>query len=262
MGIRATDGKGKAMLVSDALVFDYAKPQTPVVDINSINQVTFTSASQDVAKYYVFEDYIPEIAPDASIKDEALATAGVGIDTTLCSKYPFATQATLRVVAVDKTGAIGRANISDAVEFNYISLANNARVLSDEGGDSNKVSTPVAYDSSCSLAATQPANGENDGISLKNLDSTPNVARLSYQKVLDVNFDTDVPWTAIYGTPTQTTMVQIQSVAAYAGKEFILEYGGKLYTGHFPISSDEADGSTTTSLPLTELSGISATLAQ
>jgi hypothetical protein len=262
MGIRATDGKGKAMKVADALVFDYAKPAAPVVSMNSINTITLTSTSQDVARYYIFEDYIPEIAPDASIKDGTFATAGVGEETTICAKYPFATQATLRVVAVDGTGAIGHANISDATEFTYISLANNARVLSDEGGDSTKASTPVAYDTSCTLEAVQPANGENDGISLKNLDSTPSVARLSYQKEADVSFDTDVPWTAIYGTPAESTMVQIQSVAAYAGKPFILEYGGKLYSGNFPISSDEADGSVTTSLPLTELSGISATLAQ
>ena len=259
--IRATNGLGVDNKVNDLFSFDYQKPEKPSLTISSINRVALASTSSDVAKYYVFKDYIPENNPDSSTNlintvDEANASA-----VNICQNLNFGQQYDLRIVAADGDGAIGSSNLSDALQYNYINLGKNARVLSHTYG-ALKASTPVVYDSSCELAVPQPIAPANDGVSLKVLVNGQS-ARLVYNEVPNVSFDTDVAWTAIYSTAGSggTPTFQIQSVAAYAGKSFYVEYDGKLYSGTFPATQDAATQSTSNAIALTQISSYNGTLA-
>ena len=260
--IRATNGLGVDKNESNLYSFDYSKPETPSVYDLNISKIDVNSSSSDVAKFYVFKGYIPENNPDSATNLLNVATASASAASiNVCQHLDFAEQADLRIVAADGTGAIGSSNLSNALQYNYVNTGKNARVLSHTYG-TPKAITPVVYDENCELAATQPTSPSNDGVSLKVLVSGGS-ARLVYNEVTNVTFDTDVAWTAIYSTTGTggTPEFQIQSVGAYAGKTFFLEYNGKLYSGTFPATQDAATQSTTNAIALTLISSYNGTLA-
>jgi len=260
--IRATDGKGSYAKLDDAISFDYAKPAKPSVTFPNAATATFTSTSTDVAKMYVFKDYIPEISTDRTnaIIETIEAAGGTGT-SAICSKFDFGVVNTLKVVAVDGTGNFGTANVSNAYEFKYASLFKGASVITDAtGGDDIKSTLPTIYTTDCTLAATQPSGSENNGVSIKSLESGYS-ARIAYIGK-DVAFDENAPWDSKYEiTDGAGAIVQLQNVEEYAGQTFLLEYDGSLYRGTFPATSAAADASIDDPIDLTEIYPVNTSLA-
>lgn len=259
--IRATNGLGVAKSVSGIYSFDYQKPNKPTANVVNINTLSIASTSGDTAKYYVYRDYIPEINPDSSSNLLNIVDVASAGSVNVCKNLDFGQQYDLRIIAVDGNGAIGSANISDALQYNYINLGKNAHVLSHTYG-TTKASTPVVYDNECQPVAPTTGGSNNDGVSLKVL-VTGQSARMAYNAKPNVSFTTDVPWTTTYSTAGAggTATLQIQSVSAYAGESFFIEYDGKLYQGTFPADRDTADGSTTNALGLTEITNYEGSIA-
>ncbi len=262
--IRATNGKGEAAKKTDAVSFDYAKPDAPSVTFDAAN-ATFTSASADVTKFHLFDTVIPEVTTlrEASVVADINATAGVG-SFNVCSKFDFGVVNTLRIVAADGTGSFGTANISNATEFSYASLFKDASVLTHlQDGATDKSTLPTIYDATCTLEATQPTGTENNDVSLKTLIDTKS-ARIAYitaDTITNVNFTTDIAWTAIYELPDGTDIIQVQNVADYAGNTLLVEYENKLYTALFPANQAAADATATTPIALTEITPANTSLA-
>ncbi|MEA1983639.1 MAG: hypothetical protein U9N39_08835 [Campylobacterota bacterium] len=250
--IRATDGKGKSLVSTDALNFDYEKPAAPAPTYTNASSVIFTSTSTDTSKFYLFEDYIPELptARTNAIKAEVDAAAGSGT-TNVCALFDFATVNTLRVIGADGDGGLGTANVSDATEFNYATLFKGASVISHlNDGTADKSTLATVYDDTCTLAATQPVGSENTGVSIKALISGK-LARISYVADETKSFDTDLAWDAIYELPDGTDVIQLQNVADYASDAFLVEYEGNLYSGNFPANQAAADATVGTPGSLT-----------
>jgi len=262
--IRATNGKGEAAKVTDAVSFDYAKPDAPTVAFDAAN-ATFTSASADVTKFHLFDTVIPEVTTlrDASIVAEVNATAGVGA-FNVCSKFDFGVVNTLRIVAADGTGSFGTANISNATEFSYASLFKDASVITHlQDGTTDKSTLPMIYDATCTPEATQPVGTENNGVSLKTLIDTKS-ARIAYitaDTITNVNFTTDIAWTSTYKLPDGTEIIQVQNVADYANDTLLVEYEGKLYSSTFPATQAMADAGTDARFTLTEITPANTSLA-
>ena len=262
--IRATNGKGEAAKLTDAVSFDYAKPDAPVVTYDAAI-ATFTSASADVTKFHLFDSVVPEVTTlrDTNIVTEINATTGVGA-YNVCSKFDFGVVNTLRVVAADGTGSFGTANISNATEFAYASLFKNASVITHlQDGATDKSITPVLYDATCTLEATQATGSENNGVSLKTLVDTKS-ARIAYvtaDTLTNVGFDTNLAWTSTYKLPDGTEVVQIQNVEDYANDTLLVEYEGKLYSSTFPATQAMADAGTDARFTLTEITPANTSLA-
>jgi len=263
--IRATDGKGTYAQLDDAVSFDYAKPAKPTVIFPDAASAVFTSTSTDTAKMYVFKDYIPELATDRAnaVVDTVVATNGSGT-STICAKFDFAVLNDLKVVAVDGTGSFGSANVSDALDFKYMSLFKNASILAHTEGNGDKTITPTIYTADCTLNATQPSasDNENNGVSVKALEDGKTV-RIAYQG-RDTQFDENAAWDSKYklpGTSDDDAIVQLQNVDEYAGKVFLLEYEDALYRSTFPADADAADDSTDHPIELELITPVNTSLS-
>ena len=264
--IRATDGKGTYAKLDNAVSFDYAKPDTPTVTFPSAADAVFKTVAQDTAKMYVFKDYIPELSIERTnaIVDSFPVTNGSG-SSKICSKFNFGELNTLKVVAVDGTGSFGTANVSNALEFKYISLFKGASILAHTDGNGDKAITPSIYTTDCTLDPKQPdaSKNENNGVSVKALEDGKTV-RIAYQAQVSVQDTKSIAWDSKYklpGTSDDDAIVQIQNVKEYKSKVFLLEYEGALYKAKFPASESAADDSTDHPIELTEVKPVNTSLA-
>ncbi len=249
--IRATNGKGEAVKLEDAIMFDYAKPDAAVVSYPDASSATFTSASTDAIKFYVFKDFIPESASARSTALISNIDGAGGIGTSnICASFDFGVVNTLRVVAAD--GEDGSANISDAAQFKYASLFKGASVITHlNDGVTDKSQLATVYDATCTLEATQPTAGENTGVSIKALVANKS-ASISYIADKTVSFNTNLAWDAIYSI-AGVEVIQLQNVEVYAGDKFLIEYDGNLYEGNFPGSQAAADATVAVPIVLTQI---------
>ena len=264
ISVRATNGKGEYKVTTDVqkLIVDYAKPAAPTFSIPNDISGTLTGPDvNDTTKFYVFKDFIPEVVTDRATAlttsgATITAIAGSGTFADLCPKYSFGAETTLRAVVADGDGGLGTSNLSNALEFKYLSALNNSHVLTHLGtavvGD--KSQTATAYDTTCQekVAADQPANQTitNNGVSLKSL-AVGQPARLAYAPIANINFTTNLAWTSIYAlTAGGTGVIQVQNVEGYANKPFFVEYGGKMYSGTFPASQAAANNSVINTIQL------------
>ncbi len=249
--IRATNGKGEAVKLEDAVMFDYAKPDAPVVSYPDASSASFTSASSDAIKFYVFKDFIPETASARSTAVISSIDGSGGVGTSnICAAFDFGVVNTLRVVAAD--GEDGSANISNATEFKYASLFKGASVITHlNDGVTDKSQLATVYDSTCTLEATQPTASQNTGVSIKTLIANKQ-ASIAYIADKTVSFNTNLAWDTIYSIGGVET-IQLQNVEVYANDKFLIEYDGNLYEGNFPASQAAADASVAVPLTLTQI---------
>jgi len=261
--VRATNGKGTYKNMSEVMTFDYTAPTiiAPVVPTNKYNELTFSvdtpTASSDVAKFYVFNEYIPELK-----ESRASATATInrlvgsydaanGISTTnVCKELTFGLTNNLRVVAVDGTGLIGSANVSDAMQFKYAVMLKGAHVLTHVAGTDDKSIVGVRYDSSCENRDTNTTltADDNSGISLKTLVDNQ-TSRLAYEEIAGVSSSLSGAWVSTYSIEG-VDVIQVQNLEEYADKPFFVEYGGKMYRSAFPHSKSDAEDSADTAIKL------------
>ncbi|SFV75869.1 Predicted cell-wall-anchored protein SasA (LPXTG motif) [hydrothermal vent metagenome] len=262
--VRATNGKGEAKEISDALSFDYGKPSAPKYSFVG-SSIILSDDANDTSKFYVFKDYIPE---STISRETALNQYGVEIPATngsatgnICQKYDYGVENTLRIIAADGNGVIGSSNLSNATQIKYTSLFKSAHILTHtQDGSSDKTVIGVTYDDTCTQTATQPSTSDdNDGVSLKSLQDNATV-RMSFQPIGTENFTTNLAWTAIYELPDGTDVAQIQLVEAYAGKTFFIEYAGELYKGTFPSTQAEADASVDNPIDLETTTNVNTSL--
>jgi len=250
MTIRATNGKGEASLVLDAYKFDYMAPNIDAPTTQDAN-VTLFHADDNVTKFFVYKEYIPELYSSRVAADpnkhrlvgsyDANSTGYAKV--RLCKELTFGHVDNLRVVAVDGLGQIGFSNISNAKQFKYATILNNSHVIKDIGGDSNKTSIGERYTTECLLSATQPADSsDNNGISLKQVDDANLTGRLIYEVIDGVNLSTSVPWTTAYSIGGDV-ILHTENQQEYKSKPFFYQYDNKVYIGAFPANSAIASSS-------------------
>ena len=257
--VRATDGKGEDVSLSGAYTFDYTAPILAVPVATNNKTVTFNADgnTSDVSKFYVYKEYIPEL--DASRASATAttnrlvgsydATAG-SASTNVCTGLSFGDVNNLRVVGVDGAGAIGSANVSDAIQFVYATMLNGSEVLTHVAGSTDdKAIIGLRYDSACTALATQPTLAtENKGVSLKTLVGT-STARLAYEMIDGLGSSLSGAFLATYSIGG-VDVIQVQNLEEYAGKPFFVEYGGKMYRSAFPSTSGDAAASSVTAIEL------------
>ena len=263
--IRAVDGKGESKESLTALSIDYVKPTTMAAVASGALSIALSADANTTSKFYVFEDYIPELstaratALAAGTMTEVNATSDAAT-FNVCnnSTYSFGDVKALRIVAAD--GSIDAANLSNAVDFGYAVTLKGSHVLSHTQGDATRAQIGTTYTSTCEQNATQPAlASDNNGVSLKSLVTGVN-AKMAFDIDRTTDFDQDVAWTANYSLPTATTVavVQIQSTSKYGGETFFVEYGGALYSGTFFSTQATADATTLTSTSAQSLTAVTA----
>lgn len=258
ISVRATNGKGEALKMSSDYAFDYAKPViSDPVKINATT-VKFTGDANDTTKFNVYKNYIPELVSSRSSTDAATNrlvgsyTAANGVSSqNLCEKLTYGDVDTLRVVGIDGSGVVGRANISDAKEFTYATMLKGAMVLTHLGGsDDDKAIIGTRYNSSCVQAATQPSQAsDNTGVSVKALVDNE-TAVLAYQEIAGVGSDLSGAWVTTYAL-NGDKIIQTQNLEEYAGKTIFIEYGGHLYKTAFPATKSDAEATDDTPIDLT-----------
>ena len=253
--IRAVDGKGKALSSTGALSFDYVKPTGVAVVSKTSTGAVFSAVGTDVEKIYVFNNYIPEYSTEG---DELLSATVDGSNRAsfdICSSSTFGTTSQLRVVAVDGDGTIGNANISDALGYTYAATLKGAHVITHTQGndDASKVAG-LKYNDSCALEATYTAYTDNNGVELTSL-ATLVETKLSFVPITGEQFDKAVAWTSAYQIDNGGDIIQIEATAAYVGKTFYVEYGGKLYTQVFPTKVAAGASISGSPISLTEIDG-------
>lgn len=270
--IRAVNGKGQSVEKLESLSIDYVKPTNLAVTSSNAAQITLSVDSNTTENFYVFEDYIPELAASrataisAGTAFKVPATTDISATFEPCksSSYSFGDVKNFRVVAAD--GDMDASNVSNAKDFSYALTLKGAVVLTQtQSPATNAEQLGRVYNESCvkTLDKADQEATDNKGVSLKTL-TTGFTSSMSFDAE-DTSFDRDLAWTANYAlTGGGTAVVQIQSTSAYAGKTFFLEYADKLYKGTFVSSEAAADASTTggASIALTEQSVGNNTLAE
>ena len=250
--IRAVNGKGQAVESSSALSIDYTAPTNMAAVDSGTTSIALSANGNDTANFYIWKDYIPEVATTRStvgtssgnLIGGAIAATADAATVEMCSRFTFGDNTTLRIVAAD--GTLDNSNLSDAVQYVYATTLKGAHVLTHiQGGGTLKSQIGATYDSTCTANATQPsAATDNDGVSLATLTAAT-TSRLSF--VPDSggsNFTQDLAWTSNYDLAgSGTAVIQVQSTSAYAGNTFYVEYGGSLYSGTFPSTQLAADTS-------------------
>ena len=245
ISIRAVNGKGEAVEDTTTLSFDYQAPDNMAASISGGINIAL-SADKNATKFYVFEDYIPEVQTtrDALTTTEEVNATNSAASFNACAEYDFDSVTTLRIVAAD--GDINSANLSEADEIKYASVIKSANVLSHtQGGGTDKTQLGTTYTSNCDANVTQTDPSDNAGVSLKTI-TTGKTYRISFQPIANANFTTDVAWTSNYEvTNGDGAAIEIQNTPQYAGNTFYIEdvAGTTIYTGTFPATENAADTS-------------------
>ncbi len=155
------NGLGFNLLNVDTLQkVDLTKPTAPTIDITNPASVSFSSASTDVAGYYVFKGAVPEYQTLSSTDFVTHLTAAEATEYALCSSIDLpitsgADATTLNVFAVDGTGILNGGNASDVVTQDYIPMLKGSVKLSDtHNSDTDSTKIGTLYDTNCVADAT------------------------------------------------------------------------------------------------------------
>jgi len=190
------------------------------------NELILSDDSSDAAEYYIWRDYIPD---DLSSPLVSKITAPVN----MCLQgFSFGTIYNLKAVAVDGSGELGKANISNLKGFQYINLTKGATIISAPNGAS---STAVVYDDACNI---KTGATEKNGLDITT--HVPGTARIAYQPFgsATINATTDVPLTAYVDvTGSGNQEVEVTYNRAYAGKTVFIEFNNKLVSVPLPTSA-------------------------
>ena len=242
IALKVADGLGERYDNLALATLDYVKPAAPTVTFIDQANATFADTSTDVANYYLWANYIPDDGSNAVGPISPTDAASYN----MCQSTAFASSTPYKLVAIDGTGVFGKANISDAKAFTFANTVKDATVLTHNYGDT--AATALRYDTSC-VATTDTTKS---GVEVR--AQQVGTVRMAYQHITGaVNNTTDLPVTSYYDVPTAvgTAVIQVDSLANYAGKTFYVEYNNALYTGTFPADRATADGSFSTPLNLT-----------
>ncbi|MEA1919747.1 MAG: hypothetical protein U9N52_07910 [Campylobacterota bacterium] len=249
IGLRASNGIGEAFSSASVATIDYDEPAKPTVTFYNGVEATFESTSSDVASYYLYKDFISDTGK--SPVEAALPVADAAA-YNMCNSFTYGEATNLKVIAVDGSGVLSKANASDPKSFKYYNLLYNATVLEHTYGD--ELSNATSYNSACEIETTNTrAVTDSTGVNIESLSADTTV-RISYAKIdgLSVDNTTDIPLTTFYtSTSGGSAVIKLQSIPAYNGKDFFVEYKGAMYKGSFPADSDTADNSFSSPISLT-----------
>jgi len=159
--LKVADGQGyKTTYPASGLgvVVDTTKPETPTVTFSGAN-MSVTSSSTDVAKYFVYEAAAVPPALDA-IPDYEM-TPDEAAAFNICSEINYGTSTDLIVFALDGAGTRTGGNASDAVLVaGYTSLVKGAVVLENiNNGTVTTTTTGTTYSSTCEAGAVSVPMG-------------------------------------------------------------------------------------------------------
>jgi hypothetical protein len=244
IGIRIADGLGNRLDNPDFLSVDYEKPATPTVDFISAMKANIVSTSVDVASYYIWKNFIPD---DVQSPTKAALAPADAATYNMCHDTAYASSTDYKIVAIDND--LFKGSFSDATPVTVVNTLKSATVLTHSNGDA--ASSVVVYDSSCEVDSTLTGKS---GVEVY-AEQTGTV-RLAFQhKSGTADATAAVPMTAYYDVPTAvgTAVVRIDADDRYTNDTLYVQYAGKLYTGSFPTDRDEADGSFTTPLNLSDV---------
>ncbi len=253
IALRAADGIGEAFYNASIATIDYDKPEKPSATFANGIEATFTSASTDVASYYIYEDFIPDsgASPITAALPKANATA-----YNMCHDFNFGTSHALKLIAVDGNGTLSRGNASNALSFNYVNILRSATVLTHTY--EQNTSSITIYDDTCNVSTSTQRNGVHVEAQIQDQS-----VRMAYANIPEttLNNTTDLPWTSFYDlSGSGTAIIRVDSMPAYAGNRFFVEYRGALYVSTFPSTRDAADTSIYTPLILTPVNSANQTL--
>lgn len=228
----ASNGMGETITEESVLEVDYSKPDTPIVSFTD-GAATYSTSTGET-KFFMFENYIPEVDTD---------TAAIDTDTyNICSSTVFNSSKTLKIVAVDGDGEIGVDNISNSLEINYKNTINGAHVLTSTSTDStttDHTTIGLLYDNSCTSSNAEVDNG----VSLRT-DTEGETTKLSFVPINGVVLTTDMPYSANVTVlrTDGTTIVELQILAmpSYAGEVFFVETSEGVFKCEFPSSDGES----------------------
>jgi len=233
--LRATDGVGEAYENDSFILVDYEKPAKPTVEFISGANMAVTDTSADVASYYIWRDFIPDNV-QSFFKEKLLPADVASYNICQDPQSNFGSEITYQIIALDHDGVISSSNASDIKQVVYRNTIKGATVLTANSG----VNSVMSYDATNCLADANPITS---GVEIQDVVNDAKALRLSYKaKEGTEGIVTDLPLTSYYSV-NNTLVMQIKTLAIYAGAKFYVEFDGGLYTGNFANESDaEASG--------------------
>lgn len=230
------DGLGYNVKALDIdLTIDFEKPASPVIDLGDGTTVALASTSADVAGYYVFDAQIPEQDTATATNLIKKLTAAEAVAYSLCQdvnklswdEEPYA----LNVVAVDGSGTLSQANVSDTTTQNYIPMLKGAVRLTDSNaGASDSTTLGIIYDNYCADVGVQTIDY---GISLTSETNTTTV-KLAYVPENVTDFALPISLFITDGI----TEARIDYTDEYAGDTVYVDLDGSVYSLILPTQNE------------------------
>ena len=222
--IKVYDGIGGTLAVDGVKTIDNLKPVAPAVT-QVANGISIAPVA-DATKYYVFSGLVPEKYLEGTTSFLARFDNG-GEANGLCaasSAVSISSSAdSVKVVAVDGTGIIGAANVSDVASTIFMAIGKDRVVLSDynDAGDVSLSTGGVDYNTSCEATATYSTNDNGIALASYTADVT---AKVAYAKeTLVSNFGAINSLYVSTGSASENATARIDYTNEYIGKEvFIL----------------------------------------
>ena len=243
------DGLGYNQKALDTgLVVDYAKPDAPTVTLGDGTSVVLSSASADVAGYYIFDGQIPEVNTAQSTDlfktlTAAEAAAGYGLcqDTTKLAWFTSAYK--LNIIAVDVTGVLGQGNVSDTTEQKYVPMLKDAvRLENSRAGALVPTTEGEYYDALC---ADQGIPTENYGVTLTaTVDLTTVTMSYTPKNITDTTATPISLFVSNGGAIAKITYADV-----YVGDSVYVEVGSQVFALVLP-SLAEIEGADVAATPI------------
>ncbi len=229
------DGLGYNLKSQDVgLSIDYLKPEVPTIDLGDGTTVAFTSASADVAGYYVYNGQIPEENTATASNLMKKLTAAEAVAYGLCQETNklswFQPAYDLNVIAIDGSGVLGGGNASDTKSKSFVPMLKNSIRLEDTANsDVDETFDGKIYGAECTEIGNVGATNTY-GMSITSMSDLQTV-RMAYEPS-NVASTTATPISLFVNSSAQTASViaKIEYQAEYVGDTVYVELEGIVYS--------------------------------
>jgi len=237
--ITVADGLGNRLRQEFTGVFDNVKPTVPTVSMtDGVLDISHTDGT--VTGFYVFNATIPEKDTADNAVAHLTASGQVGIVCEELADVAWDTAAGgLNVVALDQTGVLGTANVSNSTSVAFMPILKDRVLITDvHDGDTEVTSIGVDYNASCTSVGAQT---ENTGVTLAAI-SADTTAKLAYTS-LGEDQSHAVPVTFYVISETDGDIARITYPETYVGDSMFIQVGGIVYGVQLPSAANiEANG--------------------
>lgn len=231
--IDAADGLGNKVTTTTSVI-DNQKPTAPTASFDGSN-ITISSTTPDVARYYVFDSIIPEnynsgdelLYLDNEPDGEVIGSGVCGNDVTISS-----TAGSLKVVAVDDgdgngTGEIYKGNVSNSTSIAYMAIAKDRVVLTDINNNEIEMSVGgTPYDDTCTAGTAVTTN--EYAMQLASMTNTK-TAKIAFTEMASGVDLTGTPITVYVRNNANDAVAKITYAPAYVGEEVFVMLNGVVY---------------------------------